>query len=291
MLLEPGVYPASITAFTSEGKVDHVAMAKLLAHFEAQGCKGVVLAGTNGEGPSLGAVEKRDLIRAMVPVRGKLDIIAGIATGSLDEAIWLGKQAAKDGARAMLVMAPGYFREASEEGVARWFEAVMNAVDLPLLAYNFPQRTGIMMTADLMGRLARHERFAGLKDSSGSRGNLPAYRSALGAEHSLFVGNETLLLEALANGWTGTISGASNVVSGWLAQVMFEKGEAQAAKFQLLMPVLEAIRKAPQPGTHKAVLTRLGLLPLPDLRLPLMSPPEDAVESVLAAQATLGIQP
>ncbi len=288
-MLLPGVYPASITSFTPEGKVDHLTMARLLAGYEAAGCKGVVLAGTNGEGPSLSAVEKRDLVRAMALVRGKLQLIAGIATPSLDEATWLCQQAAKDGAVAALVMAPGYFREASPEGIAKWFERLLDDAKLPVLAYNFPQRTGITLPAELFARLAPHTNFAGLKDSSGERSNLPAYRAALKAHHVLYVGNETLLLEALTNGWTGTISGAANVVAEWLSQVMATTGETQQTKFELLLPVLEAIRKSPQPATHKAVLHAKGLLSCPDLRLPLEPAPTEAAASVRAALATLGL--
>lgn len=288
-MLLPGVYPASITPFTPEGKVDHLTLARLLAGYEAAGCKGVVLAGTNGEGPSLSAVEKRDLVRAMAPVRGKLQLIAGVASPSLDEAIWLCQQAAKDGAAAALVMAPGYFREASSEGIAKWFEHLLDDAKLPVLAYNFPQRTGITLTSDLLARLAGHPNFAGLKDSSGERANLPAYRAALKEHHVLYVGNETLLLEALANGWTGSISGAANVVAEWLCQVLATTGEAQRTKFELLLPVLEAIRKSPQPATHKAILHAKGLLPCDDLRLPLEPAPAEAVASVRAALSGLGL--
>jgi 4-hydroxy-tetrahydrodipicolinate synthase len=264
-------------------------MARLLARFESEGCKGVVLAGTNGEGPSLSAVEKRDLVRAMMPVRGNLEIIAGVATPSLDEAIWLCNQAAKDGAAAALVMAPGYFREATEDGIALWFEALMDAIRIPVLVYNFPQRTGITLSADLIHRLSGHAGFAGLKDSSGNRDNLADYRSAVGSEPVLFVGNETLLLEALAGGWTGTISGASNVVARWLVQVILESGDARTAKFSLLLPVLEAIRRSPQPASHKAVLQQLGILDCGDLRLPLQAAPESAVSDVREALAGLGL--
>src|SRR5690242_13518793 len=121
-MLFPGIYPAAVTPFDSKGRVDMVSMAKLLAWFESGGCAGAVLAGTNGEGPSLSAVEKRDLLKASMPLRGKLDLILGVATCSSDEAIWLCKQAANDGAAAVLLMAPYYFREASDAGIAEWFE-------------------------------------------------------------------------------------------------------------------------------------------------------------------------
>src|SRR5436305_4424299 len=114
MVLERGIYPAAVTPFDEKGRVDILCVARLLAWFEAAGCKGAVLAGTNGEGPSLSATEKRDLIREAIPLRGKLDIILGIATSSLEEAVWSCNQAQNAGAVAALVMPPSYFREATE---------------------------------------------------------------------------------------------------------------------------------------------------------------------------------
>lgn len=272
-MVAPGVYPASITSLTPEDRVDTPGMARVLAAFEAAGCQGAVLAGTNGEGPSLSAVEKRDLVRDGVAVRGRLDIIAGIASPSLNEAVWLTKQAAKAGAAAVLVMAPGYFREASEDGVATWFERLMDAADVPVLAYNFPKRTGFTMSGSFMARLARHPQFGGAKDSSGDAANLRAYREAVGTQHALFVGDETLLWDALEAGWNGTISGAANVLAPWLVQVVraYQEGKREEAetKFQLVLPLIREIRQNPQPAAHKAVLHRLGILDSATVRLPL----------------------
>ena len=293
-MLEPGVYPASVTPMHADGSVDTPSLVRLLAHFKAAGCKGVVLAGTNGEGPSLSAVEKRDMVRAIVPVFPELKIVAGIATPSLDEAIWLAGQAHKAGAAAGLVMAPGYFREASEEGIARWFEALFDATELPILVYNFPQRTGIEIGHGLMGRLARHPRMVGLKDSSGNVANLDGYAKALaGTGKTLFVGNEALLWEALGKAWTGTISGAANCIPAWLAAVVeaFVKGDLDSgeAKFGIASPGIEALRGIPQPQVNKAILHRLGVLPSGALRLPLEDAPVDVVERAWSVVGPLAV--
>jgi 4-hydroxy-tetrahydrodipicolinate synthase len=270
-----GVYPAAVTPFDSTGKVDFAGLAKLLAWFEAAGCQGAVLAGTNGEGPSLSATEKRELLERGAEIKGSLDLILGVATPSLEEAAWLCRRAADSGAAAALVMPPGYFREASEEGVTAWFEAILERSPVPILVYNFPQRTGITLTPAMIERLGRFPNMAGVKDSSGERENLRVYRDALSTEKSLFVGNETLLLEALESGWSGTISGAANSVPQWLVQIVEEwlagDKESAGAKFRILLPVLEEIRKVPQPAGHKAVLTAFGILSSPDVRLPLQN--------------------
>src|SRR5437588_2512986 len=126
MVLQPGIYPAAVTPFDEKGRIDMLSVARLLAWFEANGCKGAILAGTNGEGPSLSPVEKRDLLRDAMPLRGKLELILGIATSSSDEAIWLCKQAGSLGAKAILLMPPFYFREATSCGMQKWFELVIS---------------------------------------------------------------------------------------------------------------------------------------------------------------------
>lgn len=274
MVPQPGVYPASVTPFDDKGRVDIAATARLLAWFEAAGCKGAVLAGTNGEGPSLSATEKRDLIRDAMGVKGKLDLILGVATSSLEEAVWSCNQACRSGAVAALVMPPSYFREAADEGIVAWFRALMDRTEMPILVYNFPQRTGITIRADMLCGLSEHERFAGVKDSSGHEENLMAYAGVLkGSGKALYVGNETLLLKALGFGWTGTISGASNVMPYPLACIVddwvSDRTESAEAKFAIAEKAIEALRGSPQPATNKALLQDIGVIPSKSVRLPL----------------------
>lgn len=268
----------------AQQQVDEASLAKLFAWFEAAGCKGVVLAGTNGEGPSLSATEKRDLIACAAGMHGKLDLILGIATPSIEEAVWLARRAADANVVAVLVMPPAYFREATDEGILAWFRSMLDRSPVPVIVYNFPQRTGIAISAAMLMNLAQHSNFAGVKDSSGERGNLIEYRNALRDEHALYVGNETLLLEALENKWTGTISGAANSVPLWLSQIVSEwtsgERESAEAKFKILLPVLETIRKSPQPAGHKAVLQAYGVLSENVVRLPL-EPASEVTQKML----------
>jgi 4-hydroxy-tetrahydrodipicolinate synthase len=244
-----------------------------------------VLAGTNGEGPSLSAYEKRDLLRLASKCAGSLKFILGIATPSLDEAKWLCNQASKDGATAVLVMPPSYFRAATEEGIAEWFEALADASPVPILAYNFPKMTGFTMSPEFLSRLASHPNIIGFKDSSGEAANLTSYRDAA-REKLLFVGDETLLLEALTKGWTGTISGAANCIPQWLSQIVANKDET---KFALALPVIQAIRSQPQPATNKAVVHALGVINSPHPRLPLKA--VDPSPVLQAMESHLGITP
>jgi 4-hydroxy-tetrahydrodipicolinate synthase len=272
MSLPAGVMPASVTPMDPQGRIDEPSLVRLLAWFADQDCAGVVIAGTNGEGPSLSAVEKRDLVTLAVRHSMGLPIVAGIATSSLEEAKWLVKQAGKSGAAGVLLMPPSYWPEASPTALIRWFREVMDASAIPVLAYNFPKRVGFELSTELLMGIADHPRCGGAKDSSGNVANLAGYRAAL-PRHQLYVGAEQLLMQALEHGWTGSISGAANCIPSWLAAVVrdYHAGhhESAATKFDLILPDILKLKSIPQPASNKAFLKAQGIIEHASLRLPL----------------------
>ncbi|MEQ1823901.1 MAG: dihydrodipicolinate synthase family protein, partial [Fimbriimonadaceae bacterium] len=218
------------------------------------------------EGPSLSAVEKRDLVQLACKLAPDLAIVLGIATPSLDEALWLSKQAAKSGAASVLVMAPYYFKEASPEGMKEWFVRILEGSPLPVLLYNFPQRSGFTFDSEFLSAVADHDNLLGVKDSSGDEGNLTLFRQLL-PDKLLFVGNELLLIKALHAGWNGTISGVANVIPNWLFEIVEASDEA---KFELIRPTIGLLRSSPQPATNKALLQERSVIEHNLVRLPLL---------------------
>lgn len=276
-----GVFPASVTPFDEHGQIDYASLARLLAWFKQSGCAGVVVGGSNGEGPLLSAVEKRDLAREAVKLGDGLPVMAGLATSSLEEAVWLGDQAAKAGCAAGLVMPPT-FGSQNLEGVTQWFEALASRTKLPVIVYHHPVMTRVELSLPILHRLLDHPNIIGLKTSSGRHEELP-WRTQLPDGKSYLVGDETLLYDALAQGWTGTISGAANVLAHWLVR-LYQKREQGVDV--LLQPLLKAIRSAPQPATHKAVLCMEGTLRHPTPRLPLLPADGQAIRGLI--KETLG---
>ncbi len=276
-----GVWPAAVTPLAQDGSIDWASLARLLAHFEAEGCAGVVLAGTNGEGPSLSAVEKRDLIREAQAMKGRLEVILGLATCSLTEAQWLAQQASKAGADGLLLLPPFFFRSSSEEGVEAWMTAVMDRSSCPVLAYENPAAAGISFSTECLARLARHPMCGGLKDSSGRTDRLEELRSLFAG--SMYVGNETILPEARAAGWNGTISGAANAIPRWIVEAW-----ADPVKHQIALPAIQALKSCPQPAANKALLARMEIIASPAPRPPLTAQPEAAERARTAVEAALG---
>ena len=256
--------PAAVTPFDAEGRVDALSVVRLLAYLRAEGATGVVVAGTTGEGPSLTGFEKRDLVRAGVAHAGGLPVWLGVATPSLEEALWLAREAAKAGAAGVLLMPPFFHRELDP---SPWLRAFLDRSPADTILYHFPRFAPSLVEA--APRLADHPRFVGLKDSSGEGANLPLFARVLPGKR-LFVGDETLLPEALAQGWSGTISGAANVLCREFAGALNDGDESRSVKLRLLLPRLREVRAAPQPMGHKRTLVARGILDRADVRLPLV---------------------
>jgi dihydrodipicolinate synthase/N-acetylneuraminate lyase len=278
-----GSFVALVTPFTPLGVIDFPAVARLLAHHESAGTTGVVLAGTNGEGVSLSGPEKRELVEFAVQNAGGLDIICGLATCSLTEAVWLSKRAHEAGAVASLAMPPFYYK-AVEEGVEAWYRALLGASSLPCILYNFPANVGFALSPALVARLFETEHVVGIKDSSGDRDSLAAYlEAAKKVGKQAFVGDERLISDCLALGGSGTVSGLANSYPRLVSRVA--NGDAE------LQPIVDeafaAIKKHPQPAVHKHVLACRGL-PGGQLRPLLMGLAETAQREVSMFVETFG---
>ena len=272
-----GAYTALITPLCPDGEIDYPGVARLIAWHESEGMDGVVIAGTNGEGPSLSAVEKRDLTRFAVEHAGKLKIVFGAGTCSLPEAIWLCNQAEKSGAVAALVLPPFYFA-ATEAGIEEWFTKLVENVKISVILYNFPKSTKVSLSPDLVGRLLQLERVIGIKDSSGDPETLTAYLAkATPISKSVFVGDERLLLSCLSRGGAGTISGLANSFPRLVARQVAERTETLQA---LIDEAVENVKCHPQPAIHKAILDHKGL-PGGQVRPPLVPVTEEQKSSAI----------
>jgi len=264
-----GIYPALVTPMTSDSSLDTAGMVRLLSHAHFMALPGVVIAGSTGEGPSLAAVEKRDLVRIACSTHPELKVIIGIATASLVEAVWLAEQSRRAGAIAGLVMPPAFFREADDDAIADWYEELFRRTTLPILIYNFPLRSGRTISPELLRRLAHRDQCIGVKDSSGDPTNLQSFREVIPTGKSLFVGDERLLLRAKEAGWTGSISGASNLLGQWLQTIWDLPADEAQAKLGLILPALQTLRRGNLPSVAKSFLRDLGIIDCPQVRLPL----------------------
>lgn len=163
-----GVFTALITPFTKDGKLDEQALRKLVDFQIDQGIDGLVPVGTTGESPTLSPEETEQVIRIVVEqTRGRVPVIAGTGSNCTDKAIHMTEKARQIGATASLQVAP-YYNKPTGEGFFRHFTAIADAVDLPMVVYNIPGRTGKNIENPVMLKLAQHKNIVAVKEASGN---------------------------------------------------------------------------------------------------------------------------
>ncbi len=246
-----GLWVALATPLDAEGGVDHAAMLRHAASLLQQGCDGVVLFGTTGEGASFSGRERLAATEALLA--GGIDAARiGLGTGfpAITDSISLTRAARGLGLTHVLLLPPYFYRMVGAEGIEDAFAAILDGVgDAGLRAtlYHIPQISGVPVPAAAAARLrARYGKLvAGVKDSSGDFAQFRAFRAAA-PELAVTVGNEVDIGRALAEGGAGTICGMANLVPG-LVQAMFTDpdaaapmGEAIAAMADSFVPGMKA---------------------------------------------------
>lgn len=284
-----GVYAAALTPLSTDSTPDLEPVPAYLAFLAGRGCHGALLFGTTGEGPSFSPEERKAVWKAAVKVRDDYPdfrLLAGTGTPSLQETIDLTRTAFDLGYDGVVVLPPYYYRTASDEGLFRWFEdLIQKAVpsDGYLLGYHFPQVSGIGFSMDLLKRLkeAFPVQFAGLKDSSHD----PALASDLGAtfgeDMAVFTGTDTYLSLALQNSAAGCITAPANLISPGLRAVFdaFSRGEDPSETQACVTEQRHVLEKyTPFPASLKALLAKMYDFPRWPVRPPLVDAPEEMVE-------------
>ena len=253
-----GIFAAMTTPFSENGAVD---MAKLVPHAQAcivAGCAGISVFGTTGEGPSIGAAERRLVLEAL---RGSgiegARIVPGIAVSAVDDAASHAQVAAEFGCRALLVTPPIFYNGVGAAEVTDWYAALLGktAADGPgYILYNIPQVTGVKVSRETIAALdARFPgRIVGVKDSSGDWDNALDMLQSFPDLHIL-IGDERVLDKGVKLGASGAISGVANFRVDLLNDVLAGKPASPA-----LAPLVEAIVAHPATPAVKALVGHLS---------------------------------
>ncbi|MGP8101830.1 MAG: dihydrodipicolinate synthase family protein [Candidatus Cybelea sp.] len=241
-----GIWAAALTPVTADFQPDAAKAISYYRELLENGCDGINVLGTTGEAMSFSAAQRERYMQALAASGLPMQrLMAGTGAASLDDAVRLTRAALDCGFAAALIMPPFFYRDAPDDGIVAFFDALMAAVNPPhksLLLYNFPRMTGITLHAALADRLmtASGDRIFGMKDSSNDA-QLQAEIVARRPEASIFPGSESDLREAKRRGAAGCISGS---VALWprLAKSVFENGdEAQAGELRRLRASLDGV--------------------------------------------------
>jgi len=276
--LEPdflrGSCPPLITPFRN-GAVDYRTFAELIERQIEGGSHGILVSGTTGEPSSLTAAERIQLVRTAVEtVAGRITVVAATGSQSLAETLEITSAAETAGADALLIVTP-YYIKPSQAGLVEYFAAIGLRTSLPLMIYHIPGRAGVSVTAATVEKIvARIPSLVGMKHAANDLELVTELLARFGPEFRIFCGLESLSLPMLAVGAAGLMNAVGNLAPARVAALYDEYAHGNwigARKLHYeLFEINRAIFLDTNPIPLKYMMSRLGLLESPELRLPLV---------------------
>lgn len=289
-----GSIVAIVTPMQADGAVDYKCLEALVEWHISEGTDGIVAVGTTGESATLDVDEHMEVIRRVIAqVKGRVPVIAGTGANSTREAIELTRAAAEAKADACLIVTP-YYNKPPQEGLYQHYKAIAEAVNVPIILYNVPGRTGCDMQPITVMRLAQIPNIIGLKEARGDlerRSALLALR--LPKDFVLLSGDDETAREAILAGFKGDISVTANVAPRLMhdlcAAALAGNAEEAAKVDAQLLPLHQNLFVEPNPIPVKWALHAMGRIPS-GLRLPLVPMSAAAEPTVRVALKAAGIQ-
>ncbi|MES2033566.1 MAG: 4-hydroxy-tetrahydrodipicolinate synthase [Pseudomonadota bacterium] len=286
-----GAFTALITPFR-DGAMDEDAFVALVERQIAGGIHGLVPAGTTGETSTLSHEEHKRVVELCVnTARGRVPVIAGAGSNSTSEAIDLARHAKTVGADAVLVVAP-YYNRPSQEGLYRHYEAINDAVQIPVITYNVPGRTVVDISNDTFERLAKLPNIVGVKDATADLTRISIQRLTCGDEWVLLTGDDPTGLGYMAHGGHGAISVTSNVapeaVATFYNACMARDWETALYWQDRLIRLHKALFLDASPSPTKFAMAHMGLCS-DEVRLPIAPCAEAAKPVILEAMREAGV--
>ena len=295
VMVKVPVFKGSCTAIVtpfSEHSVDYERLKKNLEFQYENGTSAVVVCGTTGENATHTPNEHDELVRVTVrTVNGRMKVIAGIGSNNTENALRAAENAKYSGADAVLMVTP-YYNKTTQKGLVEHFSYVADRVDIPMILYNVPSRTGIGITADTCKVLSQHPNINGIKEASGDIALAAKIRSLCGDDLYIWSGNDDCTIPLMSLGALGVISVASNIVPGAVAKLCalcLEGSYAEATElYAKYASLFSALFIETNPIPVKAALKMMGM-DSGILRLPLTEISQESFETLLKAMRDAGI--
>lgn len=269
-----GAGVAIVTPFKDDESIDYEGFAKNIEYQIANGTDAIIVCGTTGEAATMTEEEHLDVIRYCVKVvNGRIPVIAGTGSNCTKTAVYLTQEAEKAGVDAALVVTP-YYNKATQAGLIKHFTAVAQSVNIPLILYNIPSRTGgVNILPETMVKLAKENKnIVGVKDATGNFSQLVKMQSLADGCIDVYSGNDDQVVPLLSLGGKGVISVLSNVAPKQTHDMCakFFEGDVEGAReIQLkALPLINALFCEVNPIPVKKAMALQGQAAGP-LRMPL----------------------
>jgi 4-hydroxy-tetrahydrodipicolinate synthase len=284
MAIFKGAGVALITPFHEDGSVNYDKLAELIEEQVEGGTDAIIACGTTGEASTMSEKEHMDVVKFCIDkVNKRIPVIAGTGSNCTQTAIELSKLAEEYGADGVLSVTP-YYNKATQEGLCAHFGAVADAINIPIILYNVPSRTGCNILPETAVKLCREKKnIVGIKDATGNIAQTSRMMQLAEGCIDLYSGNDDEIVPIMAVGGLGVISVLSNVAPSQtheICQKCLDGDFAAARELQFkALPLVKALFSEVNPIPVKSALKMIGIEAGP-LRLPLTEM-EEAHKAVL----------
>ena len=289
-----GAGVAIVTPFHEDGSVNYEAFEKQIELQIAGGTDAIIVCGTTGESSTLTHEEHLDVIRFCVEkVNKRIPVVAGTGSNCTQTAIYLSQEAEKAGADGLLLVTP-YYNKCTQKGLYEHFKMVAESVNIPIILYNIPGRTGgVLIQPETVVSLCRDvKNIVGVKDATGNISGVAKVLQLANGDVDLYSGNDDQIVPILSLGGKGVISVLSNVAPKQthdICQLYFDGKVKESAQLQLkALPVIDGLFCEVNPIPVKKAMNLMGLNAGP-LRRPLTEMEDEHAEKLAAAMKEFGI--
>ena len=259
------VITAMVTPFNSKREIDYNKAEELAKYLISHGSDALLVAGTTGEGPTLTHEEEFELLSTIKrAVANKAKVIMNAGSNCTDTAIMAAKWAQKEDVDAILSVVP-YYNKPSQKGMIEHFSAIAESVDLPIIIYNIPGRTGVNMLPETVATLAeKYQNIVAIKQSFPDMDMITELKLCCPDDFTIYSGDDSLTLPMMSLGARGVVSVASHIFGSELKSMIrnYKTGEFLAAvnMHKKLYPIFKKLFMAPNPVPVKAALAHKGLI-------------------------------
>jgi 4-hydroxy-tetrahydrodipicolinate synthase len=270
---------AIVTPMHADGSINYEKLGELIELQIAGGTSAITICGTTGESATLDNEEHLKAIGYTAEkVNGRVKVIAGTGSNDTAFAVTMSKEAQQLGADALLLVTP-YYNKCSQKGLVRHYLTIADQVDIPMIVYNVPSRTGVSMSVPVYKELSKHPLINGVKEASGSTDIVLRTLDACGDDFNIWSGNDSQIVPFMAMGCKGVISVLANICpkeTAELANACLQGDFKKAAQMQVAYTeLIDALFSDVNPIPIKTAMNLMGMEVGP-LRMPLCEMADDS---------------
>ena len=292
MSIFTGAGVALVTPMHADGSVNFDKMKELIEFQIANDTDALIICGTTGEASTMSDEVQIECIRfAKEAAAGRVPVIAGAGSNDTAHCIALAQGCEKAGADAVLLVTP-YYNKATQKGLILHYTAVANSINIPIILYNVPGRTGCNIAPKTVAELAKVKNIVAVKEASGNLSQVAEIAALVGPDFDIYSGNDDQILPVLSLGGKGVISVVSNVKPELVhncCKAWFDGDTAKARELQLeMLPLCDALFCEVNPIPVKYAMNVLGW-EAGECRLPLVEPGDAHKEQIEQALQAAGL--